>query len=303
MSRVVAVVPTFGPDTSVVERLVALSPQVSEVIVVDDGSPDDSAPVLAALRSAGLEVVLSGANRGIAAALNTGIRIALDRGATHVLTIDQDSTLPPDYVAACMGAFAISSAASMVGIVCAESIGDAATIAGPRTAEGLGVLRVAIQSGFVISAECLRECGLFDERLFIDYVDTEYCLRIARRGYRVVAAPGTRIEHALGDAMPLRRFGLAVRHEGVAATYEYHSPVRRYFITRNSIDLYFRYLRSNPRWVASSVRQELVPFANTMSSGPHRGRHLLAAVIGAAHGLARRRGPLTPRLRRALSPR
>lgn len=303
MSSVIAVVPTFRPDSTVVARLTALSAQVEAVIVVDDGSPDDAAPVLGQLRSSGLEVVLGGQNRGIAAALNAGIRIALDRGATHVLTIDQDSTLPPDYVARCMSAFAISPPSSRVGIVCAESIGDAPTIAGGRTPEGFGILRVAIQSGFVISARCLRDCGLFDERLFIDYVDTEYCLRIAARGYRVVAAPGTRIEHALGEKMPLRRFGVPVRRDGVEVTYEYHSPVRRYFITRNSIDLYFRYLRTMPRWVASSVRQELRPFADTMSSGPHRGRHLLATLVGAAHGLVRHRGPIAPGLRRALTPR
>lgn len=303
MNRVVAVLPTFRPDQPVVARIAALRALVDDVIVVDDGSPADAEGVLARISETGVELVRSPENRGIAAALNTGIRRALDSGATHVLTIDQDSSLPHDYVERCLAAFAISPPESRVGVVCAESIGDSPTIAGERTAEGLGILRVAIQSGFVLSAECLRECGLFDEALFIDYVDTEYCLRMADHGYRVVAAPGTRIEHALGEKMPLRRFGRRVVRDGVPATYEYHGPVRRYFITRNSIDLYLRYLGRNPRWVASSLRQELAPFASTMSSGPDRGRQLLATLVGTAHGLVRKRGPLSPRLRHLLAPR
>jgi rhamnosyltransferase len=281
--------------------LVSLGIQVDSVIVVDDGSPLDSELVLQQIEEAGFELLRSPGNQGIAAALNTGIRLALERDADFVLTLDQDSALPAEYVADCLAVYVAARGSTKVGIVCAESISGSPTRSGEFTPEGFGLLRVAIQSGFLISAPCLVECGLFDERLVIDYVDTEFCLRIAQRGYRVVAAPGTDIDHALGVRVPLTIFGIPVRRDGVPVMFDYHGPLRRYYITRNGIDLSLRYLRVNPRWVLSSLRQETTPLLRTISSGPHRAKLLLAVGAGLVHGLARRRGAVGPRLRRGLS--
>jgi rhamnosyltransferase len=86
-------------------------------------------------------------------------------------------------------------------------------------------------------------------------------------------------------------------------TYEYHGPVRRYYITRNGVDLYLRYLPVNPRWVFSSFRQEIRPLVTTLVAGPHRARQLVATLAGAAHGLVRKRGPVPAGLLGVLSER
>lgn len=294
--------PTYRPPVSVLDRLTVLSEQVDSIVVVDDGSPDSANTVLASIERAGYEVLRGQHNRGIAAALNTGIRLALDRGAEYVLTLDQDSVLSAGYVDACLAGFAISGSSTRLGIVCSASISGHPSLSSEYTPEGLGLLRVAIQSGFVISAQCLRDCGLFDESLVIDYVDTEYCLRMAAKGYFVAAAPGTEIEHELGELTPLRPFGIRLRVKGKPRSYEAHTPYRRYFITRNGIDVSFRYLRHNPRWVLSNLRQEWKPFIYALTSGPHRVRQLLAVLAGTVHGLIRKRGTIPPRLAKALTP-
>ncbi|WP_394769520.1 glycosyltransferase [Lacisediminihabitans sp.] len=300
---VIAVVPTFRPDEALLDGLHALAPQVDSIIVVDDGSPADSHAILEAVEQAGFEVQRSARNAGIAAAINAGIRTALARGADYVLTIDQDTVLPAHYVSDCLTAFTIASPATRLGIVCTDRVNGQPSIPEHYTKEGLGLVREAIQSGFLISAVCLAECGLLDERLFIDCVDTEYCLRIARHGYRIAVGPGTDITHSLGEQAPLRPFGFPVRNRdtGEIETYEYHGPTRRYFITRNNVDLFLRYARVRPRWVISAIKREIGPTFTTIVSGPRRGRQLLATLVGAAHGLVRRRGPLSPSLRWVLS--
>ena len=302
-TRVIAVVPTFRPDEALLNGLRALSSQVDAIIVVDDGSPKESAGMLSRVENAGFEVVHSARNEGIAAAINVGIRMALARGAGYVLTVDQDTVLPHHYVADCLSAFRIADTATRLGIVCTDRVNGQPSIPEHYTAEGLGLVREAIQSGFLIGAECLNECGLFDERLFIDCVDTEYCLRIARHGYRIAVGPGTDIAHSLGEQAPLRPFGFPVRDSktGEIETYEYHGPTRRYFITRNNVDLFLRYARLRPRWVISAIRRGIGPTFTTIVSGPQRGKQLLATVVGALHGLVRKRGPLTPSLRRVLT--
>lgn len=299
---VIAVIPAFRPDEELLRGIQALAPQVQAIIIVDDGSPANSAAVFDSAAVLGAEIIRSNSNLGIGAALNTGIRVALERGAEFVLTLDQDTELPHHYVADCVTAFRIAAPETHLGIVCTDRVNGQPSIPERYTAEGLGLVREAIQSGFLISAECLSECGLFDERLFIDCVDTEYCLRIARHGYGIAVGPGTDITHSLGEQALLRPFGIARRRaDGEPETYEYHGPIRRYFIARNNVDLYLRYLRLRPRWVLSAVKRELSPTVTTIVSGPRRGAQLLATVIGVSHGLVRKRGPLSPALRSLLA--
>lgn len=303
MPLIIAVVPTFNPDAGVTARLEALAAQCDAVIVVDDGSDDRAEPALAGIEAAGYMLLRHAGNRGIAAALNTGIAAALERGADYVVNLDQDTLVPPGYVAACLAVFDGAASATRLGIVCADAINGAPSIPPRHSPEGFGLVGEAIQSGMVISAECLRVAGLMDERLFIDCVDTEFCLRVGEAGFRIAVASGTNLEHALGAQVPFKPFGVQRTRDGRASLYQYHSPVRRYFITRNNIDLGLRYLRTQPRWVASAARRESVPAVKHIVGGPYRLRHLLAAVCGTAHGLIRRRGPLSPALRRALTPR
>jgi len=57
------------------------------IIVVDDGSADDTAFVA---RKAGASVIIQKPNQGQGAALRTGIQHALARGAKHIVTYDAD---------------------------------------------------------------------------------------------------------------------------------------------------------------------------------------------------------------------
>jgi rhamnosyltransferase len=303
VSQVIAIVPTFCPDPDVIERLNAVSSQVSEVIVVDDGSPSSFEPVLAVFEAAGHTVIRHGANRGIAAALNTGSRKALDDRAEYIVTIDQDTLVPPGYVDACLKVFDSVVSATNLGVVAVDRINDAPSIPPRRSPEGFGLVEEAIQSGMVISARCLGACGLFDERLFIDCVDTEFCLRVGDHGYRIAIAPGTQIAHTLGERAPLRPFGIRLASDGIMRTYEYHGPYRRYFIMRNNVDLWLRYRNTRRGWVLRSIKREFTPTMTTIGSGPQRFRQLLATLIGVAHGLRKVRGPMTKRVRMLLTGR
>ena len=302
MRTVFAVVPTFEPDLHVLERLSLLAVQVKHLIVVDDGSSAAASATLADIEKQGHELIRLPKNGGIAAALNTGIRVALARGADYVLTLDQDSVLGDGYVAACLRAFESTVQATHLGVILSDRINGQPAIPARFSPEGLGLVDEGIQSGAMISAGCLRSAGLMDERLVIDCVDTEYCLRVADHGFRLAVAPGTDMEHALGEMVPLRPFGLHNQHDVQTRLYQYHSPFRQYYITRNNIDLVLRNFRSRRRWTLAVVKRQIGPTYNAVTSGPHRAKHFVAVVVGAAHGIARVRGPIPPGLLRFLRP-
>jgi rhamnosyltransferase len=285
-------VPTFHPDDGVVRRLRDLARQVDRVIVVDDGSGPSADGVLADAAASGVEVHRLERNSGIAAALNVGVRVALDDGADYVVNVDQDSDLPEDYIAIALGIFARANAVTRLGIVAVDAVNGAPALPTWVSPEGFGLVPEAIQTGFVISRECLERGGLFDERLVIDCVDTEYCLRVRDRGFRIAVAKGTDIRHSIGRRAELRPFGIPLRHResGRIATYQYHSPFRRYYIARNNIDLILRNVLRRPRWVGAVLRREMGGMIVSMVSGPQRIAQVLAITTGTVHGLVRRRG-------------
>ncbi|MBT2500324.1 glycosyltransferase [Agromyces sp. ISL-38] len=300
--RVIAVVPTYHPDASVVQRLLALADQVDQVVVVDDGSGPSADEHLERVAAEGIVVERLERNSGIAAALNTGVRRALADGADYVVNVDQDTDLPPGYVATALSLFAKSNAVTRLGIVCVDAVNGAPALPTWVSPEGFGLVPEAIQTGFVISRECLETAGLFDERLVIDCVDTEYCLRVRDSGFRIAVAKGTDIRHSIGRRAELRPFGVPLRHaSGGIATYQYHSPFRRYYIARNNIDLMLRNVRKRPRWVLTVLKREMGGMIISMVSGPQRIAQVLAIGTGTLHGLARRRGMIPDWLRRLVT--
>lgn len=91
-----AIVPAFDAGHSVgavLRDLRAVWPDPEAVIVVDDGSADDTAAVAAA---AGVRVVRHDRNRGKGAALRTGLAAARDAGFTAAVTVDADGQHPAD---------------------------------------------------------------------------------------------------------------------------------------------------------------------------------------------------------------
>jgi uncharacterized protein (DUF2062 family) len=73
------------------------------VIVVDDGASDATGEILAAWAAEvgeGVRVLTHGVNRGKAAALRTGFRVAAEMGYTHAATIDTDGQLDPEQIPA-----------------------------------------------------------------------------------------------------------------------------------------------------------------------------------------------------------
>jgi glycosyltransferase involved in cell wall biosynthesis len=63
------------------------------LLVVDDGSSDDS---MRGLAERGVTVLRHDENRGKGAALQTGLRWALDQGFTQAVTMDADGQHPAD---------------------------------------------------------------------------------------------------------------------------------------------------------------------------------------------------------------
>lgn len=266
--RVVAVVAVFRPDDGFAERLARTAEQVDAVVVVDDGS--GAAPP----ESAGAEFISHGRNRGIAAALNTGIARARELDATHVLTLDQDTTLEDGYVATALGTLE-AARETRLGVAVADVINGTPSVPTWWSPEGIALAPEAIQSGMVVPLAVLDAVGGFDDDLFIDSVDREFCHRLRASGWAVAIARGAEIRHAIGERMPLRGGG----------EYEWHPPFRQYYMVRNGIVVARRFRRSDPEQSNLLLRSTWDESVKLIRNGPRRWKHALATGLGGVQGL------------------
>jgi GT2 family glycosyltransferase len=199
-----------------------------EVIVVDDGSRDDTVAVAEAAAARGeLKIVRSARNRGCPSARNLGLRHA---HGEIVAFVDADGFAAPDWLRGIVAAFAgdetIGGVASTVfyddnplvlngagGTVNRQ--GWAADLSMNESYESARIVAEALYPmgcGMAIRREALARVGPFDDRMLNYYDDVDYGVRLWRAGYRVAVASEAWIDHraTLGDST--RKRLLCERH-------------------------------------------------------------------------------------------
>ena len=242
---VVAVVVTFRPDVAVTSVLLrALAPQVEHLVLVDNGSDAATVEALRAeLATVDGELVALGTNLGIAEAQNRGIERARALGARAVLLSDQDSVPAGDMVERLVAGLARARAehgpVAAVGPVTVDERNTGAALLfsdrrwGPRRAEvpaddgALVPATFLIASGCLVDVAALDAVGTMNAAWFIDHIDLEWGLRARRAGYGLYGVVGARLGHALGDRVQ--------RIPGRERDVHIHSPVRNYYMARNTV--------------------------------------------------------------------
>jgi rhamnosyltransferase len=254
--RVTSITIAFNPDPArLAEQILALQGQVDEILVVDNRS-EPPAEELVRRHCAGLDAKTStrlrflrlDENRGVAAGFNIGVREVTSGGAQFVLLLDDDSVPAPDMVAKLLAAYrrceAIPGAHAIAAV--GPRVNDRRNpreypfirlgwFYNPRLRcddpDGVVACDLLISSGSLIPMEALQRVGEFDEALFIDSVDLEWCSRARARQFALYGACGARLDHRLGDSR--RVFMNAVK-------LVVHPPRRVYYMTRNRLLLYRR---------------------------------------------------------------
>ncbi len=235
----------FHPDAGLLTALVrTLAEQVPTVLLLNNGGMDDS--LRGELLNIKNAVIFDfPENSGVAAALNEGVRQAVADKADFVVTFDQDSCPEAGHVAALMHTwFELSSAAGLgqkIGAI-GPSFYDARNghfdFPFYREAGWKVVKEYAANKTSLVKADVLITSGMlaptsmwaddlkFNELLFIDFVDTEWCFRSRQRGYSHYGCFDVKMKHELSEAGPVMWFGLTILK---------YSPLRRYYYFRNCL--------------------------------------------------------------------
>lgn len=296
-----AVVITYHPDPVQLEKLVKRTlRQVSCLVIVDNGSSTQEISVVQSLSQdpliKGLSVIELGKNLGVATAQNRGISWAEENLCDYVLFLDQDSIPSEDMVSCLLSAYTRLSHTynvAAVGPVYKDAItGNRAIFtetgfvwsSGKRHPAGCITTDILISSGSLTHRSVFKQVQAMDESLFIDNVDTEWCLRAKAKGYQSFGVPDAILNHSLGEMTYTIWFG-RWRHV------PQHKPFRYYYMFRNCLILYRRaYIPL--QWKIRSLIKMIYLLVFGIICMPERYKRLNMIVRGISDGVCGKTGKL-----------
>ncbi|MFT5352000.1 MAG: rhamnosyltransferase [Planctomycetota bacterium] len=241
-SRVYFIIVCYESDPELlIENVNRLALECCGGVVVDNSEGKKNEALENAVNKAGENFILinNEVNRGIAVAINQGVEKALASDADFFLLMDDDSTFENDALTNMLQAYKdLLSAGERVAAVgpcfvdkVTGKTGVYPVFRGIRTerhhCSSIGGERFRSEylmtSGSLISRVAIETVGLMREELFIDLVDTEWCLRARSLGWCCYVVCDAKMDHRFGSrTLPLIKVS-------------YRPPVRHYYIYRNSI--------------------------------------------------------------------
>jgi GT2 family glycosyltransferase len=208
-----------------------------EVLVVDNDSSDDSVAAIRA-RFPHRPIIETGANLGYAGGNNVGLRWALEQRTDYALLLNNDTEVAPDFLCILVETVESDPTVGVAGPIIyyydqPETIWSAGgRIDWPRGQFwmlGLGMhdngkpdkgpQEVDFVTGcaLLVRAKIVQEVGELDERFFMYYEEAEWCVRIAKAGYRIIHVPQARLWHKISPES------------------QADSPLIHYYMTRNRL--------------------------------------------------------------------
>jgi rhamnosyltransferase len=282
----------------IIDRLLSsLVDQVDLLILVDNGN---SGTYLSqdSEKKGRVRYIDLGSNLGLGRALNVGFDYAVANGIEYVVTFDQDSNAAPDLISRLSNAmerasdlFPNCAAVSPVFFDRRDNVkqyfpfytsekGFIEPVFPSENGPEFVKADVLITSGMLVKASVWKESVKYDESLFVDYTDTEWCFRARSLGYQIVGCLNVEMGHAPSDAPPARVFGLSFFR---------YSPLRRYYFFRNTTRL-IKQSYVEGYWKRRLIIGLLLRFVVNVFIDNQKLKSLRMMSLGVYHGLVNKAG-------------
>lgn len=255
MNSVAAVIITYNVENNFKNRINKLKGKVDEIIIVDNGSKPETISMLKELEKK-ITIIYLEKNKGIAYALNKGIKYSIEKGYDWVLTLDHDSIVTDDMIENMLKCYENfdkdlkEKVAMLVPVHVEEKEYQNNSVISNEEKLSKPYIEVLteITSGALTKADVYKNVGLYDEKLFIDLVDHDYCLSLNKKGFKVIQVNSAVLIHNLGESVKKNVLGLKMIPTN-------HSPLRRYYMSRNRHYIWDKYKKDFPAWVLTDKRR------------------------------------------------
>lgn len=275
---ILCVVVVYKPEISLlIENIYGFINDVKKIVIWQNSELelDEINSLKSSFSTEKLFIAGNGTNEGIPKALNYAVDHMEEYQCDYLLTMDQDSRW-----------INFHSYVSFVGNEPIDRIYGPEIIA--NTDKDYceiknNYLRISdvgyvITSGMLCHRDILSEVGSFNEVLFIDAVDEEYCYRARLKGKRSVQVHGAYLRQQFGESKIVSFAG----RETIVSNY---SPFRYYYIVRNHTYLLRSNLPTKEEKRSILINYIRAPLVKCFLFENHKAKKLWAIMRGFVAGL------------------
>lgn len=224
--KVAGVVILYNPQAEVIGNIYTYVHVLDKLYVVDNSEKVNEG-LVSELRNIPQVVYLKNQeNMGIALPLNRCLQMAYEEGYCWLWTMDQDSCFETN-MAQKLWRNLLKIIDSKVALYAPFCITKKTVFIETNKVEDV---KSVITSGSLVNVTIAQQLGGFDEALFIDEVDHEFCYRVRKNGYKILLDKSIPMVHSIGNISRVSILGGLAR-----CTCTHHNYIRRYYITRNKL--------------------------------------------------------------------
>lgn len=230
---IIAGIVTYNPELKrLKENISSIIKQVDEIIIIDNGS--DNINMFDEFVSSSIQVHLNKKNEGIATALNQIMDYAKKNDVEWVITLDQDSVVPENYISSAKEIMSNGTVGQIVPLLYESRTKQYCYLSDKPNGQKVQIVQKSITSAAITNVLAWEKVGKFDDKLFIDYVDYDYAMRLRIAGYKIVRLNTIILNHQMGNSVNKNVGPFVVRVAN-------HSSFRKYYIARNIVIFMRRY--------------------------------------------------------------
>lgn len=237
MSLIAAGITVYEPDIERLrENVAAVLLQVERLYLVDNASSDIGAFKAGVREDSRIVLIENEENLGVAHALNQMCAAAAADGFAWILTLDQDSLPQGDMIQK----FSRYIDRERTAILTPRYVDDnEPQVISSESVVPFETVHRCDTSASLVRLSVWREVGGFDDAMFIDYVDFDFCTAVEEHGYEILRDNEAVLHHRLGRAqeitffMPIGRLLGIKKLQKPLFTYN-HPPFRTYYYVRNA---------------------------------------------------------------------
>lgn len=238
--QIASAVVLYNPTNEDIENINSYLKDV-DILYVLDNSPKRNDKRLPENKK--IQYIFNDNNLGISIPLNMAAQMARDNNYKWLLTMDQDTSFDNEVLKK-MKERIEKMDCNNIGIV---TPWHNTKLNIKKSKEKIEHPLDVMTSGNLLNLEIHQKIGGFQEDLFIDGVDIEYCLKLAKNGYKITRFNDLEIKHNLGNI-----FYKQFLWKELLITN--HSAMRRYYQCRNYHYIKEKYKDDFPQFCNTLVK-------------------------------------------------
>jgi len=236
--KIAGVVVLFYPSNDVIENIKNYINGLDCLYIVDN-SIEPNLDVCLFFSNKKIKYLHKGGeNLGISKALNLALKKAEEEGYKWLLTMDQDTSFPEGGFEKYLKCFYLLSEKNK-NVVLYSPLHNKSLIKSENFSDcKYSLNEVFMTSANLVNVDLANKLGGFDENLFIDEVDHEFCLKVIKKGYKTLLFNTIFVNHTLGTQKKIN--GKLVK---------LYPATRVYYMIRNFIYIKKKYKKVFPKFV------------------------------------------------------